>query len=136
MHKKLTRSCTNNILGGVCRGLGEYFNIDPVIFRILFLVLLFVFGSGVLLYLIMWIIIPQQQLTFNEPVNNTEPKKTTDSDLLAGITLICLGTIFLLRYFVSWISFSKLWPILLIAFGIFMIIRYFIQLNNNNNEKK
>lgn len=160
MHKKLTRSRTNNILGGVCGGLGEYFDTDPILFRIIFLILLFVFGSGILLYLILWIIIPQKQLFFDDPIGSSKPnaeqfnsessnteqskteqfnleKKSSDGSLIAGVILILLGVIFLLRYFVSWIYFSKLWPILLIVFGIFMISRYFIQLNNKNeNEKK
>ena len=53
--KKLYRSETDRKLAGVCGGLGEYFDIDPVIFRIIFVVLLFMGGFGFLLYLIMWV---------------------------------------------------------------------------------
>ncbi len=58
--KKLYRDSNNGIIGGVCRGLGIYFNIDPVIFRLLFFLLILVFGGGILLYLISWIIIPNK----------------------------------------------------------------------------
>lgn len=59
-HKKLYRSQTDRWLLGVCGGLGEYFEIDPTLIRILFIVFALVFGGGLLLYLILWIIIPMK----------------------------------------------------------------------------
>ena len=56
--KRLYRSQRDKKIGGVCGGLGEYFNLDPVIFRIVFIVLLFIGGFGALLYLIMWFVVP------------------------------------------------------------------------------
>lgn len=61
MYKKLTRIRENKLIAGICTGLGKYFEIDPVIFRIIFLILLFFGGGGFLLYLIMWIIVPDEQ---------------------------------------------------------------------------
>ena len=58
--KKLYRSRTNKILGGVCGGLAEYFNIDPVLVRILWVLFIFAFGTGILAYLIAWLIIPKK----------------------------------------------------------------------------
>ena len=55
---RLYRSRKNRLIGGVCGGLGDYFRIDPVIIRIILIVLLLSFGTGILLYLIAWIIIP------------------------------------------------------------------------------
>jgi len=57
--KKLYRSNTQKVIGGVAGGLGEYFNIDPVIIRVLFVLLILAGGGGLLLYVIMWIFIPQ-----------------------------------------------------------------------------
>lgn len=57
--KKLTRSLTDRKIAGVCGGLGQYFNIDSTLIRILFLVLLCCVGGGLLLYLIMWIVMPE-----------------------------------------------------------------------------
>ena len=54
---KLYRDPDNAILGGVCSGLGAYFNVDPLIFRIIFLVSLLAYGLG-LVYLILWIVLP------------------------------------------------------------------------------
>lgn len=54
-YKKYLRSRTNRKIAGVCGGLGEYFNIDPTLIRILFLGLLIFGGGGLLLYLIIWL---------------------------------------------------------------------------------
>ncbi len=55
---KLYRDVDNAIIGGVASGLGAYFNVDPIIFRFAFLALCFAGGSGVALYIIMWLITP------------------------------------------------------------------------------
>lgn len=49
------------MVGGVCAGLGIYFDIDPTIVRILFVVIAFAGGASLLAYLIMWIVIPEEQ---------------------------------------------------------------------------
>ncbi|HET7088058.1 MAG TPA: PspC domain-containing protein [Anaerolineae bacterium] len=60
MEKRLYRSRTDRMLGGVCGGLGAYFGVDPTLVRLVF-ALLFVFGgSGFLLYLILWIVLPEE----------------------------------------------------------------------------
>lgn len=59
MQKRLTKS-TDKKLFGVCGGLGSYFDIDPTLVRIGFLVAFFMFGTGLLLYLIMAVIMPNE----------------------------------------------------------------------------
>lgn len=61
--KRLYRSRKDRVIGGVCGGLGEYFGIDSLAVRLVFLILLF-FGGGLILYIIFWIIIPQKPVTF------------------------------------------------------------------------
>ncbi len=58
MAKKLYRSVEDKKIAGVCGGLGEYFDIDPTIIRLIWLAMLFAVGSGVLAYIIAWIIVP------------------------------------------------------------------------------
>ena len=58
--RKLYRSQTNRMLGGVCGGLAEYFNLDPTLVRVLFVALTVLGGAGPLIYLVMWIIVPNQ----------------------------------------------------------------------------
>lgn len=56
--KKLCLSRVNRKIGGVCGGIAEYFGIDATLVRIITLVLMFAVGSGLLLYLIAWVVIP------------------------------------------------------------------------------
>ncbi len=58
MREKLYRSTRQKVIGGVCGGLGEYLNLDPVLIRIVFVLLAIFNGVGVLVYLIMWVVIP------------------------------------------------------------------------------
>ncbi len=58
-YRRIYRDPDNRILGGVCGGLGAYFNTDPLVFRILFIAITLVGGAGVLIYLILWIVVPE-----------------------------------------------------------------------------
>lgn len=62
MRGKLYKSEDNRVLCGVCGGLGEYFGIDPTIIRIVWAILIFFAGSGLLLYLLAAIIIPREPI--------------------------------------------------------------------------
>lgn len=57
--RKLARSESNMWIAGVCGGLGEYFKVDPVLFRVLFVVLA-VTGAGIPIYVLAWLIIPAE----------------------------------------------------------------------------
>ncbi|MGB7729639.1 MAG: PspC domain-containing protein [Candidatus Acidiferrum sp.] len=56
--KRLMRSSRDKKLGGVCAGLADYFDLDPTIVRIVWLLAIFLGGTGLLLYLILWIALP------------------------------------------------------------------------------
>jgi phage shock protein C len=60
--KRLFKSRTNKIIAGVCGGLAEYFDVDPVIMRVLFVLLAFFGGSGFVLYVACAIIMPKQAI--------------------------------------------------------------------------
>jgi phage shock protein PspC (stress-responsive transcriptional regulator) len=57
--KKLQRIAESKKIAGVCSGLGDYFDVDPVLFRLLFVVSIFFGGAGLLIYLVMWILVPE-----------------------------------------------------------------------------
>ena len=57
--KRLYRSGKDRILGGVCGGIGEYFNVDPTLIRLAWILFSLLYGSGVLVYIVAWIIIPR-----------------------------------------------------------------------------
>lgn len=67
--KRLYRSQTSRQLGGVCGGLGEYFNIDPTLVRLAFAILALFGGAGLPLYIVMWIIIPEAPSDEDAPLN-------------------------------------------------------------------
>jgi phage shock protein C len=58
--RKLYRSTSDRKLAGVCAGLARYFNVDATLIRVLFVVLAVLGGSGLILYLALWIIVPKQ----------------------------------------------------------------------------
>lgn len=61
--KRLTRSRTERWIGGVCGGIGNYFNLDPTVIRVIFILLALIVGGGLLIYLILWLIIPLEPET-------------------------------------------------------------------------
>lgn len=66
--KSLSRATNDSIIGGVCGGLASYLNIDPSILRVIFVVLTFgSFGTGVLLYILLWAILPARELPASTP---------------------------------------------------------------------
>ncbi len=71
--KRLFRDPDNRILGGVCGGLGAYFNIDPIVFRIIFILIAFGMGSGLIIYIILWIAIPEASTTAQKLEMRGEP---------------------------------------------------------------
>lgn len=74
--KRLYRTPKDRILGGVCGGIGKYFDIDPVIVRLIWALFSFVVGFAVIVYIIAWIIVPKEIIIpFKEPV---EEDKTMD----------------------------------------------------------
>jgi phage shock protein C len=58
--KKLTRSRSERQVAGVAGGIAEYFNIDPTIIRVLFVVTALFGGQGLILYIALWVIIPEE----------------------------------------------------------------------------
>jgi len=71
--RRVFRDPDNNILGGVCSGIGNYFDVDPLWIRLALVVMFFGFGSGFLLYIILWIIIPEAKTTAEKLEMRGEP---------------------------------------------------------------
>lgn len=87
MDKRLYRSRKNKILAGVCGGIGDYLNIDPVIVRLIWVATFFAGGAGLLLYIVAMIIIPVQpsQETakyrdLNEDQNDEKKEERDEND--------------------------------------------------------
>lgn len=76
--KRLYRSSKERMLGGVCGGLGEYFGIDPTLVRLIYIVLTFLLPFFILIYLVLWLVIPQAPEpvgTASEQVIDTSAKE-------------------------------------------------------------
>ncbi|MBI3032331.1 PspC domain-containing protein [Candidatus Woesearchaeota archaeon] len=59
--KRLYRSKRDKVLGGVCAGIGDYFEIDPVVVRLVWIIFTFIsMGFGIIAYIIAWIIVPEE----------------------------------------------------------------------------
>lgn len=141
MVKKLYRSQTDKMIAGVCGGLAEYFSIDSTLVRILFLALLIFGGGGFLIYIIMWIVVPTKPffLSSNESGNSeyqeninpeeinspveVEPIKNNGKNTVIGIIVIVIGILLLFDNFNLMFGLSKLWPVLLIIFGAYLILK-------------
>lgn len=63
--KKFYLSSRDKKLGGVCGGLAEYFGIDSLLVRVAFLILFFGLGTGLIAYLVLWILAPKKELTID-----------------------------------------------------------------------
>ena len=128
---RLYRSTTDKVIGGVCGGLGNYLNIDPVIVRILFVLLAVFGGSGVLVYIILWIVVPEQVYTFGteqstedikvEVDDQVTEKKRGNNTLIAGFLLIAVGLLILTDRLIPAYNLWDFWPLILVAAGILLI---------------
>lgn len=124
--KRLYRSRVNRMIAGVCGGLAEYSNIDVTLVRILFVILGLMGGSGIILYIIGAIIIPENP---NQPVS-VKKKKERDHSIFWGSLLIVLGAFLLLNQMdfippihVWALPWNMVWAILLIALGAFLVFK-------------
>lgn len=59
IEKRLYRSRTNRTIAGVCAGIADYFGWDPTLVRIAWIVLTFFGGSGILIYFVLWLVVPE-----------------------------------------------------------------------------
>lgn len=120
---KFYRSKTNRTVAGVCGGLGEYFGIDATLVRLVFVVLAFLGGSGILLYIALWLLVPENpsgEISHDPPaLQNPQSRKWW------GIFLVGFGSYFLLQNMgvLDWISISALWPIAFIVIGIVILVK-------------
>lgn len=133
--QKLYRARTGKVLGGVSGGLGDYLNIDKVIIRILFVLLAIFGGSGVLVYIILWIALPEQDGSEKYRVQMETPDvekmpgdlsdpaavKKMNSSMVAGIIMVVVGLLFLFDGLLPMYNLWNFWPLLLVATGVFLI---------------
>jgi len=139
MEKKLYRDQQHKVIGGVCAGLADYFDIDVSIVRALFLLSLVLKGGGFLIYIVLMIVLPKKNYIFNDPTVDyrvppdpmgfnppNDPfvaKRKSNGTIIAGTILIVLGGLFLLDQldFIPNFNFHLTWPAILIVAGLAII---------------
>ena len=144
--QKLYRSETDKMIAGVCGGLAKFFSVDATLVRLVFLLLLFLGGSGFVLYLILWIIVPRESFAAGTPQDvvhdNAQDIAQTARDLgqsiggasgdaaqsaarngplIFAVLLIGLGIWFLLQNLLH-IDLGQFWPLILIVIGLALLI--------------
>ena len=78
--KRLYRNPKEGMIAGICVGLGEYLDLDPTVIRLIFVLLAFGGGSGVLIYIIMWLIVPIKPESAQKVIESEEPAEEPDSE--------------------------------------------------------
>ena len=124
MERRLYRSRRDCMIGGVAGGLGQYLGIDPVIVR-LFFVLLVLAGAGVLLYVILWIVVPEEPRGEGLPGEpGYRALDVRQRNLLIGGALIFFGLLLLAKELGDWywLNTRQLWPLLLVAAGVALLL--------------
>jgi len=132
MKKKLYRSKKDCVIGGVCGGIAEYFDIDPTLVRLLAILIFFFGGSGIIAYIIGWIIIPQnpngntednsenkeeikrkikketdkanKKVEENLPEEGPKDKSEKNRNIILGVILIIAGLVFMTGTLFPWIT--------------------------------
>lgn len=139
MEKKLHRIPDQAVFGGVASGIAQYFNIDVVIVRVLFVVVLLLpippgFGTTGIVYIILWAVLPtgpaiQASSNFefisSKPSDPASEKKRSEQTIMIlGAVLIFFGVLMLIDHFPIWYQIKEyFWPVALIAVGAFLILR-------------
>jgi phage shock protein PspC (stress-responsive transcriptional regulator) len=106
-YERLHRSTTDRKIAGVCGGLGRHLNIDPTILRVLFVVLVFFGGAGLLLYGAAWLVVPEEGT--GQSVVQTSPSTRNALLIVVGVVaaMLLIGN--------SWGGWGFPWPLILVA---------------------
>jgi len=127
----LYRSSRNKVFAGVCGGLGEHLKIDPVLLRVIFVLLSIFALGGLIAYIALWIALPVEPIQYStdnqaqdtaevnkQNIDAQQPKK---GQLVVGLTLITIGALFLISAFIPRFDLTDLWPLLLIGLGVILL---------------
>ena len=137
MNRRLYRSRTDTVIGGVAAGLANYLNTDPALVRVGWVVLALVTnGVGVLAYLVCWVAVPEEPKVAAEPVIGPDgepmpvveapveprPHREGRAGLVVGVGLVLLGAWFLVREYLPPVNWNLIWPVVLIGIGALILI--------------
>jgi len=129
----------DKVLGGVCGGIAEFFNVDPTLVRLLWVLFTLLHGIGLLLYLVALFIIPANphksdnsreigttvRDSWNRIVDRTRPNHNSESsrNRILGLVLLAVGAVLLLLKIAPRVSWQIVWSLLFIGLGLFLIVK-------------
>jgi len=130
--RRLERSRTNRVIAGVCGGLGDYLDVDATFVRVAMVVLAFVGGIGILVYIVLLVLmpLPGQSPAFGPSSTGdaTTPAVVDPSAIerrrnAVGILLVAVGAVFLLGNLGLFrgLDWKYIWPLAVIALGVYLI---------------
>ena len=139
MNRRLTRSRTDTILGGVAAGLATYLSTDPALVRIAWAILVPLTGGAALLaYVVGWVVIPEEPAATDEgdvvyaadAGDATRPEQPAASrasadgraGIVVGIGLVLLGIWFLAREYLPAFDWGLIWPLILVGIGVLVLV--------------
>ena len=120
----LRRSRRERIVAGVAGGIAEYFEIDPLLVRLGFVVLALAGGGGVVIYLIAWLVMPEEGEEGAETAGSGERRGVVDPEttrLFIGGALIAVGGLILAARFIPHFM-AVFWPLVLIGAGLAVLV--------------
>jgi phage shock protein PspC (stress-responsive transcriptional regulator) len=117
--RRLTRRTDDKMIAGVASGLGHYFGVDPVVFRIGFVVAVFAGGAGLLAYLLAWLVIPETGTNRSEVERVFQGEHQFRTRAWLGVLLLVLGLSLLVGQ-VGWWDPGLVWGFALIAVGVIL----------------
>ena len=124
--KKFRRKSKGKVLGGVCAGLADYFNIDVSLIRLAMVLLALADGLGILFYILAWIVVPEEDGEEKKEEGKVEEQSSLNVQVVGGVFLVLLGLYFLVKnYFGLFLPFEKVWPVFLIILGVWVIVKGF-----------
>lgn len=127
----LYRSRENKIIAGVAGGMAEYAHLDVALVRLIWVLAFFAGGAGFLAYIICWIVIPESRTESGDSPVNYAQQTDSEQDVLeqrsirrrnAGLVLIVLGLVFLIKNIVPEYYWDKAWPLLLVLLGLYILL--------------
>lgn len=134
MNRRLTRS-RDAMVGGVAAGVAQWINADPALVRIAWALLVpLTAGAALLAYIVGWIVIPEEprEPTAGAEVGGKDPAAPSAAEpareddrrtaLVIGAGLVVLGLWFLLREYLPAINWGLVWPLLLVAAGVVILV--------------
>jgi phage shock protein PspC (stress-responsive transcriptional regulator) len=116
--RRLYRSNSNKVIAGVCGGLGEYFNVDAVWFRLGFVLLAIGGGSGILAYVLMWLIV---QPAPDGYVGTSTHRGSIGAAAIVGIVLMIVGTVALVNTIAPDLG-QYFWPVAFVMGGLALVV--------------